>query len=78
MYRYRYINKHEQFSRTCYTLILQDLEGSMPDIRIEKEFGMLAKDIDEDILYKEASKEIQIAQQAYDSLAVSDNAEGEE
>lgn len=78
MYRYRYINKHEQFGRTSYVLILEDLESSMPTVRIEKEFGLTSKDIDEDFLYKEASREIQIAQQAYNDSLVVDSTDGEE
>jgi hypothetical protein len=71
MYRYRYINKLSQFGRTNCTLILDDLEGKMPSIRLEKEFGMPLEHLDEETLYVEASKEIKNAQQAYDDqLAV--------
>lgn len=65
MYRYRYINQLSQFGRTSYTLILDDLEGDMPVIRLEKEFGMPIDQIDNEFLYQEASKEIKIAQQDY-------------
>ena len=65
MYRYRYINKHCQFGRTNYTLILEDLENEMPTVRIEKEFGIDKELIDEDFLYTEAKKDIISAQEAY-------------
>lgn len=71
MYRYRYINKHEQYGRTSYTLLLQDIEAGMPDIRIEKEFGMLSKDIDDEVLFQEAAKEIAAGIQAYSDYLAS-------
>ena len=67
MYRHRYINKLSQFGRTSCTLILEDLEGSMPMVRIEKEFAASLEELDEEVFYQEASKEIRIAQQAYDT-----------
>jgi hypothetical protein len=66
MYRHRYINILSQFGRTSCTLILDDLEGNMPTIRLEKEFNMTADQLDNEILYQEASKEIRASQQAYD------------
>jgi hypothetical protein len=77
VYRYRYINQHSQFGRTTCTLILSDLEGDMPDVRIDKEFGMSANQLDNEILYQEAAKEIMAAQQVYNdvqaALAAADN-----
>lgn len=58
MYRYRYINKHFQFGETSYSLILEDLEGGMPLVRIEKIFKLDPSLLDDDYLYTEASKEI--------------------
>lgn len=66
MYRYRYINKSSQFGRTTCTLILDDLEGQMPSVRIDKEFGFPIDQLDDETLYQEAAFEIQTAQQAYD------------
>ena len=65
MYRYRYINQLSQFGRTSCTLILDDIEGDMPTVRLEKEFGMSSDQLDSEILYAEAAKEIKVAQQAY-------------
>lgn len=67
MYRYRYINQHSQFGRTTCTLILEDLEGNMPLIRIDKEFAASKEDLDQELLYQEARKEILLAQQNYDN-----------
>jgi hypothetical protein len=65
MYRPRYINKIEQFGRTSYTLILEDLEGAMPIVRLDKEFGCPSAQIDDEMLYQAASVEIKAANQAY-------------
>jgi hypothetical protein len=67
MYRYRYVNMHSQFGRTACTLLLDDLEGDMPSVRIDKEFGMPISQIDDETLYQAASLEIQTAQGAYDA-----------
>lgn len=63
-YRYRYINKLIQFGKITYTLILQDLEGDMPEMRLDKQFDA----VDDEILYQEASKEIISATKLYNSL----------
>lgn len=73
MYRYRYINKHFQFGRTSYTLLLEDLEGILPSIRIEKEFSLDPNQIDEDFLFQEAKKDITVAQQAYNDSLVDES-----
>jgi hypothetical protein len=67
VYRYRYINTQSQHGRTFSTLILEDLETDMPDVRIDKEFGIPLDQLDDEMLYQAASYEIQIAQQAYDN-----------
>jgi len=68
VYRHRYINKTSQFGRTNCTLILDDLEGTMPSVRIDKEFLVPSNQLDEETLYQEAAKEIRSAQQAYDAM----------
>ena len=71
MYRHRYINQHSQFGRTYCTLILEDLEGDMPLVRIDKEFGFELQDLDQEVLFQEARKEIIAAQLNYNqSLAL--------
>lgn len=75
MYRYRYINKISQFGRTSCTLILDDLEGNMPTVRLEKEFNLDDNSLDKEVLYQEASKEIKIAQQAYDEMLAAQSQE---
>jgi hypothetical protein len=68
MYRFRYINKHVQFGQLNCTLVLDDLEGSMPSVRVEKQFTIdNDNEIDDETLYQEASKEIRIAQINYDT-----------
>ena len=67
MYRYRYINQISQFGRTQCTLILDDLETQMPQVRIEKEFGVPADQLDDETLYQEAAFEITVAQANYDA-----------
>lgn len=58
MYRYRYINKHYQFGYTTYTLVLEDLENSLPTVRLDKSFNTDPQLIDDDFLYQEARKDI--------------------
>lgn len=70
MYNYRYINKHCQFGRTCYTLILDDISGLMPTVRIDKEFNKSDTEIDREFLYQEAKKDIAIALKAYSERVV--------
>jgi hypothetical protein len=69
MYRYRYINTQSQFGRTSCLLVLSDLETGMPEVRIYKEFGVMADQLDDETLYQAASIEIQNAQAAYDAWA---------
>lgn len=38
MYNYQFINKLEQFGRVSYDLLLTDVAGIMPDVRLMKEF----------------------------------------
>jgi hypothetical protein len=68
-YRYRYINTHTQFGRTSCTLILNDLETGMPDVRIDKEFNVSLSQLDAEMLYQAAAVEIQVAQIAYNAWA---------
>lgn len=75
MYRFRYINKHFQFGRTNYTLLLEDLEGDMPAVRVEKEFALSPEQIDSDFLYQEARKEILAAQEAYNEMLAAQESE---
>lgn len=62
------------------TLVLEDLETGMPEVRIEKEFNKTSKEIDEDFLYREASKDVAAATKSYteDQAAAALAAQGEE
>lgn len=78
MYSYRYINKHEQFGITDYTLILEDLDNSeKPIIRILKSFKIEPSLIDDTFLYTEARKEIVAVQEA-EALEVTASEEEQE
>ena len=60
MYIGRYINKHVQFEETNYTLILEDNDGILPTVRVEKTFSTDPNLLDNEFLYQEAKKEILI------------------
>jgi hypothetical protein len=66
MYNYRYINECSQFGRTTCTLILDDLEGEMPSVRMDLEFGVPSNQLDDETLYQAAAIQIQAAVAAYD------------